>query len=225
MEIFLLVARVFLALVFGIAGVSKAADAAGSRRAIVGFGVPERLATPLAWSLPFAEILIALSLLPVTTAWVGSMAAVLLLVMFAAGIAVNLVRGQSPDCHCFGQLHSEPVSWLTFARNLGLIAVAGLVVVLGKDNPGPSAVNWLGELRTTEVVNLILGVAAVTLLAAAVAYLRRVLTLQSSLLERVEAMKKVIDEDYSETPVERADAAPPPAGLPIGAPAPGFSLS
>ena len=221
----LLIARIFLALVFGIAGIAKAADPTGSRRAVVGFGVPEKLASPLAWCLPLAEILIALALIPITTAWAGSIAAFALLLMFAAGIAVNLVRGQSPDCHCFGQLHSEPVSWSTFSRNLALVAVAGLIVVVGKDNPGLSAVGWLADLRTAELANLILGGAAVVLLTSTVMYLRRVLTQQSAILLTVEAMKKVIDEDYAEPPVERKDAAQPLGGLPIGAPAPSFSLA
>lgn len=225
MEIVLFFARSFLALVFGAAGIAKAADARGSRRALIGFGVPDKLATPLAWCLPFAEILIALALIPVTTAWVGSIAAFSLLLIFAVGIAVNLASGKSPDCHCFGQLHSEPLSWLTFARNLALIAVAGVIVVLGKDNPGLSAVSWLAALRTAELVNLILGGIAVALLASVVVYLRRVLTQQSVVLATVEAMKKVIDEDYAEPPVERKDAAQPLEGLPIGAPAPTFSLA
>lgn len=225
MGILLLVARVLLALVFGIAGIAKIADPAGSRKAIIGFGVPEKLATPLAWCLPFAEILIAAVLIPISTAWVGSIAAFALLLLFAAGIAVNLVRGQSPDCHCFGQLHSEPVSWTTFSRNLVLVAVAGLIVIIGKDNPGLSALGWLVELRAGELANLILGAAAVALLAAAVVYLRRVLIQQWTLLEKVDAMKRVIDEDYAEPPVERKDAVAPLEGLPVGAPAPSFSLS
>ena len=225
MEMVLLFARGFLALVFGIAGIAKVADASGSRRAIVAFGVPEKFATPLGLGLPFAEILIALSLIPIRTAWLGSIAAFALLVMFAAGIAVNLARGNSPDCHCFGQLHSEPVSWLTFARNLALIALAGVIVVLGKDSPGLSAVSWLAPLTTAELINLTLGGIAVALLASAVVYLRRVLTQQSVVLSTVEAMKKVIDEDYAEPPVEHKDAAPPLEGLPIGAPAPSFSVS
>ncbi|MFY9555702.1 MAG: MauE/DoxX family redox-associated membrane protein [Blastocatellia bacterium] len=225
MEMVLLFARVFLALVFGVAGIAKVADVSGSRRAIIGFGVPDKLATPLAWCLPFAEILIAMALIPVNTAWVGSIAAFALLLMFAVGIAVNLARGKSPDCHCFGQLHSEPVSWLTFTRNLALIAIAGVIVVLGKNDPGLSAVSWLAALRTGELINLILGGIAVALLASAVVYLRRLLTQQSAVLATVEAMKKVVDEDYAEPPVERKDAAPPLEGLPIGAPAPSFSLA
>ena len=35
-------------------------------------------------------------------------AALALLLAFVGGIVVNLARGTTPDCHCFGQLHSEP---------------------------------------------------------------------------------------------------------------------
>jgi peroxiredoxin len=221
---FLVLVRVFLALVFGIAGIAKLADASGSRRAIVAFGVPEKFASSLAWVLPFVEILIALSLIPISTAWLGSIAALALLLIFAVGIAVNLAGGNAPDCHCFGQLHSAPVSWLTFGRNVGLIAIAGVVVVLGKDDPGPSIVGTLVALKTAELMSLILGIVSVALLGTAVVYLRRVLTQQLVVLETVQAMKKVIDEDYAEPPVERKDAAPPLEGLPIGRLAPSFSL-
>jgi hypothetical protein len=62
MQFALLMARLFLALVFGVAGIAKAADKAGSRRAIIDFGVPERLAPLVAWCLPLVEILVALAL-------------------------------------------------------------------------------------------------------------------------------------------------------------------
>jgi peroxiredoxin len=226
MEIVLLIARVFLALIFGVAGFAKAKDADVSRQTLIEFGVPEKLAAPIGWSLPFIEILIAAALLPLAFAWWGAIAALALLLMFAAGIGVNLLRGHTPDCNCFGQLHSEPVSWSIFARNLVLASVAALVVVQGKNAPGLSAFNWLAGLRAGEVALLVLGIAAIGLLATAVVYLRRVLNHQATVLERIEAMKKVIDEDYAEpAPVERADAAPPVEGLPVGAPAPGFSLA
>jgi peroxiredoxin/uncharacterized membrane protein YphA (DoxX/SURF4 family) len=225
MEILLLVARVVLALVFGIAGVAKAADPEGSRRAMVGFGIPQKLATVFGSSLALVEILIAAALIPTATAWMGAIAALALLLVFCVGIAVNLARGKSPDCHCFGQLHSEPVKWSTFARNIVLLAVAGLIVVQGSDNAGMSALNWLADLKTDEVVSLILGVVSVAFVSTAVVYLRRVIRQQSTILARIDAMKKVIDEDYAEPPVERPDAAAPLEGLPIGSPAPDFSLA
>jgi len=110
MQITLLVARLLLALVFAAAGGAKAFDLAGTRRVAIDFGVPKRLARPVGYDLPFLEILIALALLPASTAWIAAVAGLGLLLVFAAGIAVNLARGRAPDCNCFGQLHSKPVS-------------------------------------------------------------------------------------------------------------------
>ena len=216
MELFLLAARLLLAGVFGVAGIAKVADVEGSRRAIAGFGIPEKLAGPLGLGLPVAEILIAVALIPLNTAWAGAIAALAVLLIFSVGIAVNLARGKAPDCHCFGQLHSEPVGWSTFSRNVVLIGVAGLIVVQGKDNSGLSALSWLTDLKAGEVVNLIFGLIALALLAVTLVYLRRVLSSHATILDRIEAMKKVIDEDYAEAPAERAEAARPPEGLPIG---------
>jgi len=226
MEIGLLIARIILALVFGIAGFSKAGDTAGLRRTLIEFGVPEKLAVPFGWTLPFVEILVALCLLPLASAWWAAVAALTLLLVFAVGIGANLTRGKTPDCNCFGQLHSKPVSWSVFGRNLLLAGVAGFLVAQGKNRPGLSAFNWLADLQTGEIVNLALGLVAVGLLTTAVVYLRRVLSQQTTVLEKIEAMKRVIDEDYAEPPpVEREDAAAPVEGLPIGAPAPSFSLA
>jgi thiol-disulfide isomerase/thioredoxin/uncharacterized membrane protein YphA (DoxX/SURF4 family) len=226
MEIVLLIARLILAVVFGVAGIAKAVDRDGTRKALIGFGATEKLAASLWWGLPFAEILVAVALLPITTAWFGGVGALTLLLIFTVGIAVNLARGQSPDCHCFGQLHSEPVSGATVARNVALAAVAGFIVVRGKDDPGLSALGWVAELNAGEAVNLVIGTAAIALLTTAVVYLRRVIGQQSAMLEKIEAMKKLIDEDYAEPePIKREDALPPVEGLPVGAYASNFSLA
>jgi thiol-disulfide isomerase/thioredoxin len=225
MQIVLLIARLLLALVFGVAGVSKAADRDGSRRAMIGFGVPEKLAPGLAQLLPIVEIVIAVALIPLEFAWLGSIAAFIVLSIFASGIVFNLVRGRAPDCHCFGQLHSRPVGSSTLIRNVILMALAGLIIVQGKGNPGASALDWIEDLKPAEIVGLVLGTVAVALLFTGVVYARRILSQQSALLGRIDAMKKIIDEDYAEPPVERADAAPPREGLPVGAPAPSFALA
>lgn len=225
MEIALLIARLIVAVVFGVAGVAKAADPAGTRKAIIGFGVPEWLAGPLRLSLPVAEIVVALALILRSTAWWGAVAAAILLLVFSTGIGVSLSRGSSPDCHCFGQLHSKPVSWSLFVRNLALAVIALFIVVQGQGNPGLDAFNWLADLKVGERVNLVFSLVAVGLLATGVFYLRRVISQQSTILARLEAMKKVIDEDYAEAPVEHAAASAPLEGLPVGAPAPSFSLA
>ncbi|HEX4946012.1 MAG TPA: MauE/DoxX family redox-associated membrane protein [Blastocatellia bacterium] len=226
MEVILLLARLVLFFVFGVAGISKLADREGSRRALTGFGVPDALTTPLAWLLPVAEILVAVALIPLSTAWLGGVGALVLLVAFLVGIGVNLARGQSPDCHCFGQLHSEPVSWKVFVRNVVLAGIAALLVVQGQDRVGLSATEWMNEMRTGEVISLLFGLVAVAVLIPIFVMLRRALKQQAAMLETVTAMKKLIEEDYPEPlPIEREDAAPPVEGLPVGAPAPAFSFA
>ena len=225
MGVVLLIARLFLALIFGVAGLAKAADPAGSREALISFGVPERLAPLMARALAFAEIIIALALIPLNFAWWGAVAALALLMIFAAVIGANLARGQSPDCRCFGQLYSEPVSWTTFARNLTLAAIAGLVVIQGRNNPGLSAVKWLTDMRAMELINLVIGVSVIGLLAAISIFLSRMLKQQAELLGSMQAIKAALNEDGEPAPAEPKEAALPTEGLPVGANAPKFSLA
>ena len=155
----LLIARLLLAAVFTLAGVAKLADRQGSRQAIIDFGVPSALAAPLRLLLPLAELAVAATLLPASTAWWGALGALVLLSLFVVGISVNLARGRTPECHCFGQLHSAPVGWRTLARNGVLATVAGFVLWEGYGGgAGPSAVAWLGVLSTAQLLGLLGGV-------------------------------------------------------------------
>src|SRR3712207_5270289 len=138
MESALLVARLLLAAVFAVAGVAKLADLPGSRQAMRAFGVPGRLAAPLGLLLPTAELAVAVALIPKGSAWWGALGALVLLLLFVAGIGVSLARGKHPECHCFGQLHSAPASWPTLVRNGLLAAVATFIVWQGARDPGQS---------------------------------------------------------------------------------------
>lgn len=129
MSVALPIAALGLAVVFAAAGAAKLADLGGSREAVVAFGVPARIAGPIGVLLPAAELATA-ALLVAGAAGIdglltaGALAAATLLVAFCAGIAISLLRGRAPDCHCFGQLHSSPVSGRTLARNGVLLGVA-----------------------------------------------------------------------------------------------------
>ena len=125
------VVRILFACVFAVAGMAKLADREGSRRAMVGFGVPGRLVAPLAIFVPLAEIAIAVALLPGASARAAAVGAAALMTLFAIAVGVALARGRKPDCGCFGRLHSKPAGWGTVARNVALAAVAALIVVAG----------------------------------------------------------------------------------------------
>ncbi len=225
MDLALLVARLLLAAVFVVSGLAKLADRAGSRRAVTDFGLPARLANPIGTFLPLAELAVAVALLPLATAWWGGLGALLLLLAFSAGIAVNLARGRTPNCHCFGQLHSEPIGWPTLARNAVLAAIAGFVVGTGFDDAGYSTVGWLDDLSTGETAAIVAGVVALGLLAAEGWLLVHLLGQNGRLLVRLDVLETALAErGVAPSPV---DAAPTgsPAGLPVGVPAPAFTLS
>ena len=54
-------------------------------------------------------------LLPDGTAPWAALGAFILLIVFMAGISLNLARGQTPDCQCFGQIYSEPIGSSTLS--------------------------------------------------------------------------------------------------------------
>src|SRR5215813_2305684 len=136
MSLLFLLSRVLLAAVFGVAGISKLVNIKESRKSLADFGVPGFLAPLLAVLLPLAELTFAVSLIPDASVWWGARGVVVLLVLFIAAISINLARGRRPDCHCFGQLGSSPVSGKTLARNAVLLAPASLLALKGRENPG-----------------------------------------------------------------------------------------
>jgi methylamine dehydrogenase accessory protein MauD len=218
-----------LAAVFAVAGLTKAADPRTFRRTLTGFGLSDALAAPLSVGLPALEVLAAAALLSASLAWWGAVTALGLLLAFATAIAVNLARGSAPDCNCFGQLHSTPLSWSMFARNIALSALAAVIVLQGRDAAGPGFIDRLASPAVVEIAGLSLGLLVLGWLASVGRSLQRVEQQQAAMSKKLDAL--FLDggafEGTSEpdaAPVEREDAAPPAPGLPIGAPAPAFSL-
>ena len=131
MEVVLLLIRIFLFGVFALAGVGKLLDFEGSEKAVKEFGVPKDFARIFAVALPVAELLIAVLLLPVSTAWLGVIGAFLLLAVFIGGMIWQMAQGNAPDCHCFGAIHSEPVSKKSLIRNIIFAILAFFLVARG----------------------------------------------------------------------------------------------
>ncbi len=223
MDLVLLAARLILAVVFVVAGLAKLADLSGSRAAMTGFGVPSVLAGPFGLLLPLAELASAVVLIPVASAWWGGLAALTLLLLFIAGVGVTMARGQAPDCHCFGQLHSEPVGWSTLARNGVLSLIAGFVVVAGHGDAGTSAVGWMGDRTGMEDLGIVVGVLLTLAIIGEGWLLLHLLQQNGRLLARVETLEAGTGVDG--VAVRPAAPAAPAAGLPVGSLAPAFRLS
>jgi methylamine dehydrogenase accessory protein MauD len=227
MDLLTLFARLLLAAVFATAGVAKLADRAGSRRAAVDFGLPAALSAPLGALLPLAELAVAIALIPTASAWWGALGALALLLLFVVGIGANLARGRKPECHCFGQLHSAPAGWSTLARNGVLTAVAAFLVWRGLEGElGPSAVGWIGALSTAQLLGLAGGLLLLGLLIAQWWFLFGLLRQNGRLLARLGAVEESLAGAGLELALsENGDDGDEPAfGLPVGTPAPAFSL-
>jgi uncharacterized membrane protein YphA (DoxX/SURF4 family)/peroxiredoxin len=114
----LVILRLALSAIFGVAAVTKFLDQDGSREAVKNFGAPPGLAPAIAVLLPAFELAIAIGLLFSISVWYSAAAALLLLLLFVVAIGNNLKQGRTHDCHCFGQLYSRPLGWPTLARNV-----------------------------------------------------------------------------------------------------------
>src|SRR5215218_3898433 len=229
MDATLLIARLVLVAVFTLAGVAKLSDLKGSRKAIIEFGLPAVVASPLALFLPLAELAVGAALIPASSAWWGALGALGLLLLFVDGISINLARGRTPECHCFGQLHSAPAGWRTLARNGVLAAIAGFVLWVGYEGggAGPSAISWLGALSAAQLLALLVGVLVLALLAGQWWFLVHLLRQNGRLLVRLEAVEAMLAEGGSVVgPSQNGTHVHQEAeGLPVGSEAPQFSLS
>ena len=217
----LLIARLLLALVFAVAGVSKLADRAGSRQAVIDFGLPTLLATPVAICLPVAELAVAAALIPASTTFWGALGALALLLLITAGIGLNLARGHKPYCHCFGQIYSAPAGWRTLTRNAALLAVAGFIVWQGYDSATPSALGWLGNLSVIHLVALVVGGIVLGALTAQWWFMLNLMRQNGRLLTRLEELEEACASSPSSS--NGAEACPE-EGLPVGSSAPDFEL-
>jgi peroxiredoxin len=170
MSLFVVLLRVALSGIFGVAGVTKLLDLKGTREAVKNFGAPEWLVSAISIVLPLVELAIALGLLFVSTTIVSSLGAILLLALFVIAIGVSLAQGRTPDCHCFGQLYSRPLGWPTLARNAVFALAAGFVFWLATSQGTAEIIATLSGLSSSQWLWLLVGVAAV---AALLVFLNR----------------------------------------------------
>lgn len=187
-----LICRLLLAGVFGVAGATKLADLPGSRESVRSFGTRERLVGPIGFALPALEVVVAgLLLWPGTVRW-GAIVALVLLVVFAGAIAVTLARGRRPDCHCFGRLHSARVGLGTLARDLALTAPAGFLVAVAGLYPSSGALDWVRALSTAEIVGLAAGCVVAVLMTFQGWFSLQLLRQNGRLLARLDAIESLL---------------------------------
>ena len=202
--------RILLAVVFAVAALSKASNWTASRQALKEFGLPADLARIAAAILPPIEFVLAALLLSGAFAWWGAVMAAALLFLFMAAMIVNLARGLTPACNCFGQLHSKPIGWSTVLRNAILLSLALLVIGV-EPEAGLNAVSGLARVWGINVSALLVA-AALIIVGAQTFFLWGLFRQNGRLMLRMDELERRLRHDA-------------PQGLPIGASAPAFSLT
>ena len=154
-----LIARAALSLLFAQAAVHKLRDVGAFRAAITGYAI-----VPPLWTVPAGAMLIAAEVGVAAGQWLpgvhtaAAFAAAALLLLYAAAMTVNLVRGRRDvDCGCAGPARSRPISALLVARNGALAAVA----IIAALPAGSRALVWVDGITVAA------GVCAVAALYAA----------------------------------------------------------
>lgn len=122
--------RVGLGALFVYAAVTKLPDMAALAESVANYRVlPPTLVGAAAAVVVGVELTAAVLL--IAGVWVRAAAVVVaaLLGTFVVALVQALARGIDLACGCFGG--SEPATWLTVVRDLGLLAWAGAIVLLG----------------------------------------------------------------------------------------------
>ena len=197
MHLITVLLRLGLSAVFGVAAITKLIDQRGTREAVKNFGSPPSLAPTLSILLPIAELAIACGLLFATTTRVSAVAALLVLALFVVAIGINLARGNTHDCHCFGQIYSRPLGSATLVRNFIFAVFAGFIWWQSRIESPASITNTLAHLSQAEWL-----IASFALLSAVVGVV-------------------YAQQRQKRLPVE---TPPTPQGLPIDTVAPPFEL-
>jgi uncharacterized membrane protein YphA (DoxX/SURF4 family)/peroxiredoxin len=222
-----LAARLLLAAVFLLAGATKLVDPLGSRKALRDFGLPLAFARPLVIALPILELMVAAVLIPASLAWYGAWGALALLTVFLFAIGTAMARGQQPDCHCFGQIHSEPVGWPTLLRNAGLAACAGWLLAGGRRQLGPDLWAWFITLGVQQRKIVVIAACALGFLFF------RLIDRSRPKREPLESQPVIANNEETLGEPTASPRTQQPArtrkvvagmGLPIGTPAPEFEL-
>lgn len=217
MSLFLLIIRVVLAALLATAGIAKLADLKGAEKAAKGFGIPGPLATFGPAILSVAEIVLGLMLLFPSVSWFGAIGAAVLLVAFIVMMMYQWSKGNAPDCHCFGQLHSEPVGIKSIIRNVIFLGLAAIPLASGPGNQGLQL-----QSVSVEMMPTLLGTLAVIMLGGALMYLRKIVATQEQLKRRLDVIEVIASEGRS---VDHEHVSDPNLGLPIGSPLPDLPLT
>jgi hypothetical protein len=161
---------VVLACIFLASAVPKLLHPRGFILAVLEYRVlPERLGWLYGRLLPPLELLLALLLLSGTAVRLAAIVGSLLLLSFLIAVSINLARGRTLDCHCFGRARKRPIGWGLLLQDGALLGASIALAVMDRAWIAPepwSVFRLLGPRQAAGPV-LLLSCAALTACAVA----------------------------------------------------------
>jgi hypothetical protein len=120
-----------IALLLTAAGAHKLRDLARFAEVFAAYRVlPEAFARRVAWLIPSLELCVAASLLWEPSRRAAAVAATAVLIAYASGLGINLVRGRRElDCGCGAASDRRAIAGWMVWRNLMLAAVIAITVL------------------------------------------------------------------------------------------------
>ena len=201
MEILVISLRMALSAVFAFAAYGKILDPVGTEQNFTNAGFGSPASKILKYLLPAVELSVSIGLLLTATYLVSAILYAALVLGFTIYLGLKLRIGDQSDCHCFGQISTEPVGLSTILRNSVLLIVAVSVAV------SASVIRPIelfpGGLETAYSIALIF-VIHMTLII--VHLLAKNIRLKEELLEKLEGKERSLASDVSS----------PRESLPIG---------
>jgi uncharacterized membrane protein YphA (DoxX/SURF4 family) len=141
--------QIALGLLFIAAALPKLADPPSFAHMIYNYRLlPGGLVNPFALVLPWFELLCGIALVLGIWRWSAAAAISLLLIVFAAAISANLLRGNAIECGCFdvheaGKSVAERLADMRWEvlRDLGMLAMAGQILFVTRERLVPAEVS------------------------------------------------------------------------------------
>jgi putative oxidoreductase len=125
--------RLGLGALFVVTGALKLGDPNAFAVEIHNYQLFPALAPLLAATLPVIEIVVGAALVAGPRPWLraGALASAALMLVFTVAVASAVARGINISCGCFGAAWgSSPVTLITIARDVALLAASGAVLRL-----------------------------------------------------------------------------------------------
>jgi len=127
------IAAIALGATLVVSGLGKLRDPGGFVLAVLEYEVlPKPLAVAYGRVLPILELVCGLALLVGAVPRLSGGAAGALLLSFLVAVVINLARGRSLDCHCFGAGSGDPLGWVTVLR-LGVLLACAFAAAAWRD--------------------------------------------------------------------------------------------